>query len=65
MRPSFRYLIALNPMAGVIEAVRIVFSGGTSVNWITLAISGTSSILLFIIGYYYFKSTERFFADIV
>jgi lipopolysaccharide transport system permease protein len=65
MRPSFRFLIALNPVAGVIEAARVVFSGGTVLNWTSLAISGVSSIVLFIIGLYYFKSTERFFADIV
>ena len=33
MRPSFRYLIALNPMTGVIEAARVVFAGGSNVNW--------------------------------
>lgn len=65
MRPSFRYIIALNPMTGVIEAARVVFSGGAALNWVTLAISGGASILLFIIGLYYFKSTERFFADLV
>lgn len=63
MRPSLRYLIALNPVAGVIEATRTVFSGGSTLNWQTLAISGATSVLLFIIGLYYFKSTERFFAD--
>ena len=65
MRPSFRYIIALNPAAGVIEASRIVFSGGINVNWVTLGISGAASVILFIIGLYYFKSTERFFADLV
>jgi len=65
MRPSFRYLIALNPMAGVIEAVRVVFSGGTAINWTILAISGGAAILFFIVGLYYFKSTEKFFADLV
>jgi lipopolysaccharide transport system permease protein len=65
MRSSFRYLIALNPMTGVIDAARIVFSGGSNINWPILAISGGSSLLLFIVGLYYFKSTERFFADLV
>jgi len=65
MRPSFRYLIALNPMTGVIDAARVVFSGGSNLNWGILAISGGASVLLFIIGLYYFKSTERFFADII
>jgi lipopolysaccharide transport system permease protein len=65
MRESLRYLINLNPAAGVIESIRIVFSGGLEINWPTLVVSGLSSILLFIVGLYYFKSTERFFADIV
>lgn len=65
MRPSLQYLIALNPMTGVIEAERIVFSGNTAIDWTTLAISGIASAILFIAGLYYFKSTERFFADLV
>jgi len=65
MRPSFRYIIALNPMTGVIDAARTVFSGGINLNWSILAISGGASAVFFIIGLYYFKSTERFFADLV
>jgi lipopolysaccharide transport system permease protein len=65
MRPSFRYLVALNPVAGVIESVRTVIAGGSVANWDILAISAGSSILLFIVGLYYFKSTERLFADLV
>ena len=65
MRPSFRYIIALNPMAGVIEAVRVVFSGSTMINWTTLGISAASTVAIFLIGLFYFKSTERFFADLV
>lgn len=65
MRPAFRYLIALNPMTGVIESARLIFGGGVAIDWQILAISGLSSIVLFVIGLYYFKSTERFFADIV
>ena len=65
MRPSLRYIIALNPMTGVIDAARVVFSGGSNLNWGILAISAGASILLFVVGLYYFKSTERFFADLV
>jgi lipopolysaccharide transport system permease protein len=65
MRPSFREIIALNPMTGVIEAARTVFSGGNILNWQTLLIAGVVSVLLFITGIYYFKSTEGFFADLV
>jgi ABC-type polysaccharide/polyol phosphate export permease len=45
--------------------MRVVFSGGANLNWVILAISGGASIFLFIVGLYYFRSTERFFADLV
>lgn len=65
MRPSFRYLIALNPMSGVIEALRVLFAGSTAINWPMFSISAAASVIFFIIGLYYFRSTERFFADLV
>jgi lipopolysaccharide transport system permease protein len=65
MRPSFRYLIALNPMTGVIEAVRVVFAGGSGVDWLTLGISTVAAVGIFMVGIYYFKTTERFFADLL
>lgn len=65
MRPFFRYLIALNPMTGVIEAVRLIFGGSGVIDWQIIFISGLSSLVLFIVGLFYFKSTERFFADLV
>jgi len=64
MRPSFRSLMALNPMTGIIDATRVVFSGGTNVSWNILGISALSSLVIFFVGLYYFRSTERFFADI-
>jgi lipopolysaccharide transport system permease protein len=64
MRPTLRYIIALNPMTGVINAARVIFSGGTNLDWVTLAISGGASIIFFVAGLYYFRSTERFFADL-
>lgn len=65
LRPAFRYLIALNPMTGVIEAVRTIYAGGSNLNWSSLAISTASSLILFLLGLYYFKSTEKFFADLL
>jgi lipopolysaccharide transport system permease protein len=65
MRPSLRYIIALNPMTGVIDAARVMFSRSGNINWPILAVSAGASVLIFIIGLYYFKSTERFFADLV
>ena len=64
MRESFRYVIALNPMTGVINAARVVFTGGVGIDWITMGISAAAAVLYFILGLYYFRSTERFFADL-
>ena len=65
MRPSNRMLIALNPMTGVIGAVRSVLSGSSEVGYSLLIISFVISMLIFFIGLVYFNKTERFFADIL
>lgn len=62
---SNRLVIAINPIAGVIESARQVIAGSTIIDYQVLVISAVSSILLFIIGLYYFRITERFFADII
>lgn len=62
---SNRLVIAINPIAGVIESARQVIGGSTIIDYQVLVISAVSSILLFIIGLYYFRATERFFADII
>lgn len=60
-----RLVIAINPIVGVIESARKVIAGSTSIDYQILAVSVASSILLFIAGLYYFRATERFFADII
>jgi lipopolysaccharide transport system permease protein len=65
MRPQFKYLMAINPMTGVIESIRQVFSGSAAIEYDIMAISATSATIAFLIGLYYFRRTERFFADIV
>jgi lipopolysaccharide transport system permease protein len=59
----FRALLALNPMAGLIEAYRSAILG-TPWNPLTLGISSVSAVLLFVLGLFYFRKTERRFADI-
>lgn len=65
MRSSFRFLISLNPMTGVIEAIRAAFINANTINWQNLGISAIVAFTIFIVGMYYFRTTERFFADIV
>jgi len=64
MRSSFRAIMLLNPMTGVIEAVRNQLSGRL-LNWSTIGISAMVSFTLYFLGLYYFKKMEKFFADIV
>jgi lipopolysaccharide transport system permease protein len=57
-------ILALNPMFGLIDACRSAVLG-TSWHPVTLAISTLSSTALFAFGLYYFRKTERRFADLV
>ncbi len=61
---KFQWLLGLNPMAGVIEAARAVIVGDKPVNVPLLLLSAAIGISLFTFGIFYFKKTERIFADI-
>lgn len=63
--PQKRYFMALNPMTSVIESVRLVFSGGGFLDPWLILISVLSMFTILIVGIWYFRKTERFFADIV
>ena len=62
---KYRVFYALNPMAGVIEGFRSALLGTTEFPIIMIAISAIVSCVLFLLGLFYFKQTERFFADII
>jgi lipopolysaccharide transport system permease protein len=59
----YQAILALNPMCGIIEAYRAAMLG-TPWNLSTLATSTASTFVLFILGLFYFRKTERRFADI-
>ena len=59
----YQTILALNPMFGIIEAFRSAILG-TPWDLPALAISTTSTVALFVFGLYYFRKTERRFADI-
>jgi lipopolysaccharide transport system permease protein len=61
----YRWIIALNPMAGVIEAHRTMILGNKQIDWLALAISTGIIILIFVTGAFYFKRMERSFADVI
>lgn len=65
VRPSFQYLLALNPMTGIIDALRTSLASGTIAHPWSLAISVVSAFAVLAIGLAYFRKTEKFFADII
>ena len=61
---KWQWLYGLNPMAGVIEGFRWALLG-TSPPMGTIFISLFLTILLFVGGLYYFRNTEKVFADVI
>jgi len=61
----YRLLYAMNPMVGVIEGFRSALLGTTAFPTITVVLSTLVSMALFLFGLFYFKQTERYFADII
>jgi lipopolysaccharide transport system permease protein len=65
MVPSpWRHFLNVNPLAGIIEAFRASLFG-RPFNWQTLMYAAAATFALLIFSGFYFKSTERTFADIV
>ncbi len=62
---NLRLVAYINPMVAVINTARHFIIGGAPLEPIGLIISLVCSILFFTFGVYYFKKTERFFADLL
>jgi lipopolysaccharide transport system permease protein len=62
---KYRWLLALNPMCGIIEAFRALSIGHQQIKWELLGISLLISFLIFLSGLFYFKKVERSFADVI
>jgi lipopolysaccharide transport system permease protein len=58
-------LMALNPLAGIVEGFRVCVVGGRPPNPTLTAVSLTMSVVVFVVGLVYFRNTERAFADII
>ena len=61
---NWRWLILLNPMAGIVDAYRSAILG-KPFEWGSLGISMGIAVVIFLCGLIYFRKTERYFADIV
>ena len=65
-RPMLKTLMLwLNPISGVIAGARAAILGRGPVDWSVIAITFFMSVVFFMLGLYYFRNTERGFADIV
>lgn len=62
---KYRWMLSLNPMAGIIEAFRAATLGHQAINWNLLVISSGIGISIFFSGLFYFRKVERSFADVI
>ena len=61
----FRWLLAFNPLSGLIEGFRFSLIPGSVVHWDLFFISVVLTLVLFAAGVGFFRRAERLFADIV
>ncbi len=62
---EYRTLYGLNPMAGVIEGFRSALLGTQPMPWDLILPGAAVTAVVFVSGAYYFRRTERIFADVV
>jgi lipopolysaccharide transport system permease protein len=62
---KYKTIIALNPMTGIIEAFRSTVIPNKQIDLWLLLYSVIASLLIFILGFIYFRKTEKEFSDLV
>jgi lipopolysaccharide transport system permease protein len=65
VKGNYQWLLAINPMGGVIHAYRSSLLGHQPIEWSLLALSTLIIVALFLGGLYYFRRMEKVFADVV
>jgi lipopolysaccharide transport system permease protein len=61
---KWKWLLTINPVAGIIEGFRASLAGG-AYNWKHLSISALITLVLFVCSIYVFRRFEDTFADVV
>lgn len=61
----YSWILAINPMTGVIKGARGALLGTEPVNWVLIEISAIAVLILLVVGFIFFKKTERYFADVI
>jgi lipopolysaccharide transport system permease protein len=62
---KYSWILAINPMMGVIQNARAALLGTAPINWTLICISFVACAGMLVVGTIYFKKVERYFADIV
>ncbi|MEI6296582.1 MAG: ABC transporter permease [bacterium] len=62
---EYSWLLAINPMTGVIQNARAAILNTAVINWNLIFISLIACLALLAFGTYSFKKTERYFADVI
>lgn len=62
---NLQWLLYLNPMTGLIDAHRACLLGHVPVDFVGLGISAVLTIVIFVSGIFYLRSTEKYFADLI
>lgn len=62
---KYAWILAINPMTGVIKGARAAVLGTEPINWLLLGLSLVAVFVLLVIGTIMFKKMERYFADII
>ena len=65
LKPSTQGLIALNPMAGVIDGFRWAVLGRGLPHYSVYAVSFGIALAVLVSGLWYFRRVERYFADLI
>ncbi len=64
VKAQWRWVLLINPMAGIIENFRASLTG-QSVNWQSLGLATALTILMLLVAVYAFRRFEKTFADLV
>jgi lipopolysaccharide transport system permease protein len=63
---NWRLLYSLNPMVGVIDGFRwAILGGNVNIYWPGFLLSLSLVAVIFITGIWYFRKTEKTFADVI
>lgn len=62
---KYSWILAVNPLAGVIKTARSEFLHSYATNWLQFGLSTIACLILFIIGWLYFTKAERYSVDTI